>query len=177
MLITYSVTTNLVNAGDASLVNKVSSTLVGSTCSVGSDSGPCVSTVAVESRVLSVSDMTSAFTLTGLPNSTAEQEGAVGMTVTTNSSAGYSVTVQSTGDVLTPSAPGNSDTVDVGRLAVRDSGQTVYTPLSENPYTVHTKTGPSAPGGDAVSNDYQVDIPFVASDTYSTELDYIVTAQ
>ena len=53
-----------------------------------------------------------------------------------------------------------------------------WTPLSSvNPFVVHTKTGPSAAGGDAVANDYQVQIPFVPADTYTTTLEYVVTAE
>ncbi|MDQ1398789.1 MAG: hypothetical protein QOK20_721, partial [Acidimicrobiaceae bacterium] len=41
----------------------------------------------------------------------------------------------------------------------------------------HQQNAASAPLGDAVSNDYQVQIPFVAPDTYSATLEYIVSAQ
>ncbi len=41
--------------------------------------------------------------------------------------------------------------------------------------TVHSQTGPSGANGDAVSNDYQMLIPFVRPDQYSVTLDYIVT--
>jgi large repetitive protein len=42
---------------------------------------------------------------------------------------------------------------------------------------VYQQNVASAPGGDILSNDYRVDIPFVTADTYSTTLDYIVSAQ
>ncbi|GAA1427308.1 DUF11 domain-containing protein [Microlunatus lacustris] len=178
VLITYSVTTPLDPAGNASLVNTVSSDDVGSTCPVGGGGPSCASTVGVDAQVLTLSDMTSSFELTGLPGATVTDEDAVSMTVTTNSPGGYSVTVQAADDVLAPATPGNSDTIPVDQLRVRDSGQELWQPLSaENPFVVRTKSSASGPAGDAVSNGYQVDIPFVAADTYSTTLDYVVVTQ
>ncbi len=175
--ITYSVTVGLDSAPGASLVNAVSSTTVGSTC----PGGPaCVSTVGIDARVITVSDLSPDFTLTGLPGSTVEREGAVGMTVTTNSSGGYSVSVQASDDVLVPAKVGNPDRIPIGALQVRDGDNAPLGPwqsLSENPFVFHTTDGPTGPGGDAISNDYRVAIPDVASDTYSTTLEYIVTAQ
>jgi hypothetical protein len=99
------------------------------------------------------------------------------MTITTNSASGYLVSVQPTSDTLTGAVPGNTETIPIGQLGVRESGTDPFRPLSVlDPLTVHEQDTPSAPGGDAVSNDYQVEIPFVPSDTYSAELDYIVTA-
>jgi hypothetical protein len=49
--------------------------------------------------------------------------------------------------------------------------------MTDQSVTVHNHDIGSAPGGDAVSNDYQVDIPLLASDTYSTTLEYISTTQ
>ena len=100
------------------------------------------------------------------------------MTVTTNSAAGYLVTVQGTSGSLTGAAPGNTATIPIGAMGVRETGTTAFQPLSGDlPSVVHQQGAPSAPGGDAVSNDYQVQIPNVASDTYSATLDYIVIAQ
>jgi hypothetical protein len=97
--------------------------------------------------------------------------------VTTNSAGGYVVTVQAETGALTGAAP-NTDTIPVSRLGVRESGATLFQALSQNSaLVVHRQESPSAPGGDAVSNDYQMQIPFVAADTYSTTLDYIVTTQ
>ena len=42
----------------------------------------------------------------------------------------------------------------------------------DTPLVVHQQAAPSAPGGDAISNDYEVRIP---SDTYTVTLDYDVT--
>ena len=61
---------------------------------------------------------------------------------------------------------------------MRESGTTPFQPLSATTsVVVHQQDAPSGPGGDAVSNDYQVQIPDVSSGTYTTTLDYIVTAQ
>ena len=61
---------------------------------------------------------------------------------------------------------------------MRENGSTLFVPLTtDHTLTVHNQDIASAPGGDAVSNDYQIDIPFVASDTYSTNVEYIVTTQ
>ncbi len=51
-----------------------------------------------------------------------------------------------------------------------------YTPVSNTaPVEVHTQTGPSAEAGDDLSNDYQMTIPFVRSDTYTGTLNYVAT--
>jgi large repetitive protein len=100
------------------------------------------------------------------------------MTVTTNSPGGYQVTVQAGTTLLTGALPGNTETIPIGRLGVRESGTVPFLPLSDTGATlVHNQNAASAPGGDAVSNDYQVHIPFVPADTYSATLDYIVSAQ
>ena len=44
------------------------------------------------------------------------------------------------------------------------------------PVLTEQATGPSAPDGDLVENDYQIDIPDVQSGTYSGTLTYIATA-
>jgi hypothetical protein len=98
------------------------------------------------------------------------------MTVTTNSAGGYRVTVAAAADSLTGSV-GNTDTIPIDRLSVRESGTNLFQALTAIPQIVHQQSGPSAPGGDAISNDYQIDIPFVNADTYTTTLDYIVAAQ
>jgi len=38
------------------------------------------------------------------------------------------------------------------------------------------QSGPSAPGGDPVSNDYEITVPTVQSGTYTGTLEYIATA-
>jgi hypothetical protein len=61
---------------------------------------------------------------------------------------------------------------------VRETGASQFRPLSAStPLVVHRQNVPSAPGGDAISNDFRIQIPFVSSDTYSATLDYIASAQ
>ncbi|WP_261568032.1 hypothetical protein [Frankia gtarii] len=104
--------------------------------------------------------------------------GAVTMTVTTNSSNGYTVAVQATSPTLTAQTAGNDDSIPVSSLLVRESGTSAFQPLSDAAAVpVYSQGQPSAPGGDAVSNDYSIDIPFVASDRYSTTFDYIAATQ
>ena len=177
VVLSYSVTATTTGNGDAVLVNQVGSTSVGSVCGPGATALPCVTTTPVAARTITLADLTPSFTLTGLPNTTVSSNGTVTMTVTTNSASGYLVSVQPRTDTLTGAVPGNNETIPIGQLGVRESGTDTFRPLSDQePLTVHDQDTPSAPGGDAISNDYQVQIPFVPSDTYSAELDYIVSA-
>ena len=83
------------------------------------------------------------------------------------------MTVRSATTQLVGAAPGNTMTIPVDRLAVRESGTSEFRALSvDTPLVVHQQAAPSAPGGDAISNDYEVRIP---SDTYTVTLDYDVT--
>ncbi len=141
-------------------------------------SAPSAQSTAVTpyATAISMSGLTPSFTLTGPPNSTITQNGAVTMTVTSNS--GYSVTVQARTGSLTGATPGNTATIPIGSLQARESGSTLFQALSAtSPLVVHQQAGPSASGGDPVSNDYQVQIPALPSDTYSVTLDYIAAAQ
>ena len=179
VVITYSVSVPLTGTGDGVLANLVASTTVGSTCPAGGTDPRCATATTIAARSITLTDLTSSFTLTGLPNSTVASDGTVSMTVTTNSAGGYLVTVRGVTTELVGATPGNTATIPIDRMGVRESGASpFFLPLSANdPVVVHQQDGPSAPGGDAVSNDYEVRIPFVPSDTYSTTLDYIVSAQ
>jgi len=178
VLLTYSVAV-ATNAPDGGvLTNLVVSTSVGSTCAADSVDAGCTTSTAIAARTITLTDLTSSFTLAGLPNSTVGSDGTVTMTVTTNSTGGYLVTVQATTAALTGATAGNTTTIPIGLLGVRETGTQSFFPLSaDTPLTVHQQDTPSASGGDAVSNDYQIEIPAVPSDTYSTTLDYIVSAQ
>jgi hypothetical protein len=99
------------------------------------------------------------------------------MTVTTNSTGGYVVSVQAESATLTGANPANSATIPISDLLVRGHGAEDFSPLSLSPLVVLDQDHASASGGDLVSNDYRVSIPFVPSDTYSGTLDYIVSAQ
>ncbi len=178
VLVTFSVTTNPTITGDEVLTNRVISTSPGSTCPAAATDPRCTTSTAVDASTLTLTGLTPSFTLTGLPNSTVQQEGAVTLTVTTNSPGGYTVLVRGTDQQLR-AANGSSDTIGLERLGVRASGSgDPFQPLSSDPgVVVHSQNRASGPGGDAVSNDYQVRVPFVDSDRYSTTLEYIVTAQ
>jgi uncharacterized repeat protein (TIGR01451 family) len=175
--ITYSVTADIAESGDAVLTNRVESTSVGSTCPpAGLDPG-CTTATAVAARSVALSDLTPSFSLNGPPNSTASADGAVTMTVVTNSTSGYLVTVQAATASLSASEPTNPASIPVDQLQVRESGTSTFQAMSADSATVvHQQGAASAPAGDAVSNDFQVQIPFVPPDTYSTTLDYIVSA-
>jgi len=150
---------------------------VAATNATGTSAASAQSTaVTPYATAISMSGLSPSFTLTGPPNSTVTQNGAVTMTVTSNS--GYSVTVQARTGSLTGATPGNTATIPIGSLQARESGSTLFQALSAtSPLVVHQQTGPSASGGDPVSNDYQVQIPALPSDTYSVTLDYIAAAQ
>jgi uncharacterized repeat protein (TIGR01451 family) len=178
VLIAYSVTVPATGTGDGNLTNRVSSTAVGSTCTADLAGPMCVTSTTVAARTITLTGITPSFTLTGLPNSKVGSDGTVTMTITTNSTGGYQLSVQAEAAVLTGAELGNTATIPITALSVRESGTSQFHPMSaEAPLVVHQQSAPSAPGGDAVSTDYQVQIPFVASDTYTATLDYIVSAQ
>jgi uncharacterized repeat protein (TIGR01451 family) len=167
-----------IGGGDDVLDNRVSSTSVGASCVTGNTVPACATSTPITARSISLSGLTSSFALTGLPDATITADGAVTMTVTTNSSGGYQVSVQAESPTLVGAAPDNTDSIPIGALRVRESSTSLFQPMSSSsPLIVHSQTRPSAPGGDAVSNDFQIQLPFVSTDTYSTTLDYIATAQ
>ena len=74
--------------------------------------------------------------------------------------------------------PGNTDTIPVSNLHVRRTGDAAFTPLADGSQVlVQIRSGPSEAGGDPLSNDYQIDIPFVRPDDYTIALDYIAMTQ
>jgi len=136
-------------------------------------SGTTTTTAAVNSRI-TLSGLTSAFTMTGDPSSTVTSTGATTMNVLTNNQTGYAVTVQAAAATLAPATAGNTDSIPIGNLKVKDGGATTYTALSNTTAaTVHSTTARSAGGGDTVTNDYQLVIPFVNADNYTATLNYI----
>ncbi len=123
-----------------------------------------------------LSGLTPQFTLVGIPGATVLGNGEVTMNVATNNLAGYAVTVQATTPTLVATAAGNGDSIPIGALSVRETNVSGFTAMSDVvPATVHSQPTRSAQGGDTISNDYQVVIPFVNEDTYTTTLDYIAT--
>jgi hypothetical protein len=130
--------------------------------------------VAVNSSI-ALTALSDSFTLTGIPGATVAQNGAVTFTVETNNLAGYAVTVQSRTATM-PGTGGNLDAIPIGALSVRETGTTLFKAMSAaSTAQVHTQPTRSAEGGDALSNDYQVVIPFVNTDTYTATLDYVAT--
>ncbi|GAA1427304.1 hypothetical protein GCM10009616_04110 [Microlunatus lacustris] len=116
------------------------------------------------------------FDLNGIPGSTVSKAGAVTGVVTTNNAAGYSVGVVAAASTLRPSLSANTDSIPIANLEVTDSDGDL-TPLSPTtPVITNTQDTRSALTGDAFSDDYQVDIPDVNSDTYSVTLNYTATA-
>lgn len=167
---------HIIDALDLLLDNRVVSDSVGSTCDATSVA-PCITSTAVQARTITLSGLTPAFTLSGPPSVVVTANGAVTMNVQTNSPGGYTVTVQPAQGTLVGTG-GNTETIPIGQLKVRESGKTLFGSLpAAQALTVHSQTGPSSPDGDAVSNDYQMQIPFVRPDQYSVTLDYIVTTQ
>lgn len=140
-----------------------------------SDTGSTTANVAVGSAI-TLTVNTPSFVLSGLAGATVTDLNAVSLTVDTNNLAGYAVTVEAAADVLAPTATGNTDSIPIGALSVEENGAGPYTPLSSTiATTVHTQAFRAAPGGDALSNDYQVVIPDVNEDTYTATLNYVAT--
>lgn len=139
-------------------------------------SGSTTANVTVLSSI-TLSGLTSSFTLTGNIGTTQTQNGAVTMNVLTNNLTGYNVTVQSASATLAGSG-GNPDSIPIANLKVRETGGVAFVAVSNLlPFVVHAQITPSAGAGDSVSNDYQVVIPNVRADTYSVTLNYVASTQ
>lgn len=135
-----------------------------------------VANVVVNSAI-TLQGLTPSFTITGLPGDTVAELSAVAYTVLTNNVGGYTVSVQADAPELTPAGT-STDAIPVGNLSVRPNGSNAaYTALSAtSPVTLHESGTRSSATGDDYADDYQIDIPFVADDTYSVTLNYIATA-
>jgi hypothetical protein len=159
-----------------SMVTVMFATIVTATpAQADSDSGDTLANVAVTGAI-TLTALTGAFTLSGAPGAMVEDPGAVTMDVTTNNFAGYAVTVEPLEAALTGATAGNTNSIPTSDLNVRLTGTTSYAPLAfGTPLEVFRKTSASASGGDSVSNDYKITIPFVQPDTYTTTLEYVAT--
>ena len=137
------------------------------------NTGSTTANVAV-GQTITLSGLTSAFTLSGVPGATATGSSAVTMNVKTNDNLGYTVTVLAAAANMKGTGT-NLDVIPVSSLTVKNSAGAVYTPLSNiTPVTTATTTVKTTGLGDAVSNDYQiVNIPWVNADTYSVTLNYV----
>lgn len=141
---------------------------VGATASAG----PTVATINVGSS-LTLTAQVPAFTLTGLAGATVSQNGVVTLNVETNNLAGYSVTIQAAAPTLAATAVTNLDSIPIGALSFRQTGDTTWVPTTVAAQTVTTKGTRSAEGGDLLSDDYQIVIPFVNQDLYTATLNYV----
>lgn len=159
------------------VVGLVLATSGGGAALAANSNGSTTANVAVASSI-TLSGLTSSFTLSGPPNTTQSANGAVTMKVTTNNNTGYTVTVQGASATMVGQAAGNTDTIPISNLAVRETGTTAWTALSSSSAaTVHSQNGRSVSSGDTISNDYQITIPFVNSDTYSATLNYVAATK
>lgn len=153
--------------------------LVGSVAApaLAASSGSTTANAAVGSTI-TLSGLTPSFTMAGDPNTTVTAAAPVTMNVLTNNRTGYTVTVQAAGLTMAPVTIGNTDSIPIANLKVRETGTTTYTPLSNiAPVTVHSQATKSGVAGDTVSNDFSLAIPFVNSDTYRVTLTYVAAVQ
>ncbi|MFI7056684.1 putative Ig domain-containing protein [Streptosporangium canum] len=177
-VVTFSVTVADPATGNAELDNQVTSATTGSTCPVGGTDPRCSVVTSVAATSMTLTGVTEDFTLTGPANTTVRGEDVVTMTVVTNSVDGYTVTARATATELVPVQPGVTAGIPVANLRVREHGTSAFRSLSTtDPVLVYDKPLPSAPGGDGISNDYEVDIPFVPTGRYTMTIDYIATAK
>ncbi len=124
-------------------------------------------------NVLTLSGLTAAFTLSGAPATTQTGLSAVTMNVKTNNRTGYNVTVQAAAASMIGATVGNTDTIPVSSLTVKNN-LGVYTAMSNSAATTIALTAAKSAGtGDTVTDDYQIVIPWVNADTYSVTLNYI----
>src|SRR5690606_24273007 len=113
------------------------------------------------------------FTLAGVPGDAATT--SVSFTVTSNDPLGYTVTVQPVTTDLVPADPTNPDTIPFSDILVEDDTATLVPLDPANPVTVHTQATASAPGGDTITHDYELTVPFVTPDDYTGEITYVAT--
>ncbi|WP_231861414.1 hypothetical protein [Frankia alni] len=164
----------VVTAGVATVIGGLST---GANAVPGQTSTQTTIANVVVGSSITLTGLVPSFTLAGNPGETVSTTAPpVTFTVTTNNNEGYTVTVAPETPTLNPTTPGNTDTIPIGDLRVREAGTTAFTPLVfGTPVTVHTQATPSAEAGDTFTNDYQITIPFVTPDTYSAVLDYVAT--
>ena len=155
---------------------------LGATASADTSADTVVANVEV-SGAIALTGLTPSFTLVGLPGGLVTGNGEVDFNVEANNAAGYSVTVQAATASMTPAdIVANPDVIPIGALGVRQGVPAnpgtagAFTSLSSTaPVTVHSQGVRSGIGGDDWVNDFQILIPFVASDTYTATLNYIAT--
>jgi len=125
---------------------------------------------------ITLSGLSASFNITGAPLTTATGASAVTMTAKSNNKTGYNVTVQAAAATMAGAIVGNTDTIPVSALSVRNTTTGgAYTAISNTAavQVANTSTKSTA-GGDTINNDYQIAIPWVNADTYSVTLNYIL---
>ena len=140
--------------------------------------GTTTANVTVASSGITLSSLTSSFTLSGNPNTTVTSSaGIVSMNVLTNNATGYTVSVQAAAAALAGTG-GNTDVIPIANLKVKETGGASFSSLSNaSAVTTHNQATKSGSSGDTVSNDFQVVIPFVNPDTYTVTLNYVAATQ
>lgn len=136
------------------------------------DTGTTTVNVVV-STLISISGQTASLDLNGNPGDAVTSGAPVELTVATNNPTGYTVSVAPATASLAGADTGNTDTIPFTDVEYETSDGS-FAPLTfggSNP-AVHSQTTPSAAGGDTISHDYQINVPFVAPDTYSGEITY-----
>lgn len=147
-------------------------------CAAGSGDGRCASATTVTPVSITLSGVTASFTPTGAPHTTVSTNTAVQLEVSTNSLSGYRVSLQVPSGSLTSVTPGGTAKIPVGSLGVRETGTSAFQALSAGgALVVHEQTAASAVGGDSVSTDSRVQVPFVPPGTYTGALDYVASAE
>lgn len=142
-----------------------------------SSPGSTTAVASVQSSI-TLSGLTPSFTLTGAPGATVTSPSAVTMNVKTNNTLGYTVTVQAAAATMTGATTGNTDTIPVSALTVKETTGATYSAVSNTAATtVHSQNAKSATAGDTVTNDYQMLMPFVNSDNYSVTLNYVAATK
>jgi hypothetical protein len=140
--------------------------------------GTTTANAAVTSGI-TLTALTPSFTLTGTPGATVTTATPVTYNVETNNPTGYTVTVQSATATMVANTAGNTDSIPIGVLTVRESGAGAYSPVTTIGGTavlVHSQGGRSANGGDPLSTDFQMRMPTVNADTYTATLNYLAAA-
>ena len=142
----------------------------------GLTSGEPTTANAVVSTGITMTGLTGSVTLTGAPGATVQGAAPVAYNVETNNVAGYAVTVGATAATLLPPLPlVNTDSIPITALTIRE-GTGAYTALSNTVVVpVHTQPTRSVDQGDPLSTNFQMRIPTVNADTYSTTLNYVAT--
>ena len=144
-----------------------------------SDGHTTIANVGVNNAI-ALTGLTGTFELDGTPGSTVT-DGAlasVSFSVVTNNQAGYNVSVVPEAETLLPVNPlTNPDSIPVGNLQVSSDAKVSFAGLvAGTPTVVRNQLVRSLSDGDPYQNFYRVIVPFVNTDIYSVNLDYVATA-